>query len=784
MKTCPQCGKQNKQETSTCENQDCLYSFDSGLDSQKTELYASEKPSFAKGSFISGRYEIVKELGRGGMGIVYLVKDIKLRGRQVALKMIHPELVSHEEAKQRFIDEVLLCLDLHHPNIVIVYPLEESEQSLFFTMEYIPGKSLRQVIDERKDNTPPFFTLQETVQVINPVLDALSYAHKTTIHRDIKPENIIFQGGFPDVQVKILDFGIAKVLSASRFTRTAQSMGTAYYMSPEQMQGAKHIDHRSDLYAVGMILYEMLTGYIAAGRFRLPGEIIKNLPEKIDNIVDKVLSPIPDKRHQNATVLKSELSDSLAQMDVKQKELEEKREKFEKEKEEERKEELEKQRKARRIEQEKRAAIQKAKEQELEKKQEKAKLDREQKQKQEQVKKEKEEAQQAAKARKKKLIFISMFLIAVVVILTMILSTEPERVAEKTDPPITLTPSSKPTEKPLAKQCAFHITTKPSDAKIKILNIVPKFKQGIKLDPGKYKVEVSAAGYVTLTKWHTLQSGKNNINIELTRKAPVQKQVVLNPQKSYKKTWTDPVTGMEFVWVSKGCFQMGSNSGDSDEKPVHEVCVDGFWMAKYEVTIDQFRKYLMETGNTTGVDFGDNDCPVRQAGSYSLSKNKFGSDGRQPMLEISWHGAKAFVKWLNTKGHGSFSLPSEAQWEYAARSGGKNEKYSGGSDVDRFAWYYFNSGKKTHNVGTKSPNGLGIYDMSGNVWEWCEDVYDKNAYSRHSRNNPLVTSGGSDRVVRGGSWYDGSGDVRCADRFRYRPSDADYDLGFRLIREN
>ena len=227
MKACPACGKLNKKEAFVCDNQDCLYSFDSGMDRQKTELYTAEKPSFVKDNLISHRYRIVKELGRGGMGIVYLVKDIKLRDREVALKITHPELVAHEEARQRFKDEVILCLELLHPNIVRVNNLDEWNNCLYFTMEYLPGKSLRQVIDERKDTTPPFFTLGETIQVVNPVLDALSYAHKTTIHRDIKPENILIQGDFPNIKVKVLDFGIAKVLSASRFTRTAQSMGTA-----------------------------------------------------------------------------------------------------------------------------------------------------------------------------------------------------------------------------------------------------------------------------------------------------------------------------------------------------------------------------------------------------------------------------------------------------------------------------------------------------------------------------------------------------------------------------
>ncbi|MCD4678684.1 MAG: protein kinase [Desulfobacula sp.] len=308
MKICPICGYQNKNDISICE--ECQFEFDSGMNSQMTELYTAEKFSLSQGSFISDRYEIIKELGRGGMGIVYLVKDIKLRNRLVALKITHPEIVSHKEARQRFKDEAILCLELLHPNIVRVHNLDEWNNCLYFTMEYIKGKNLREFIDERKDKNPPF-TLEEALQVINPLLDALSYAHKTTIHRDIKPENILILGDYPDIHVKVFDFGIAKVLSASRFTRTAQSMGTAYYMSPEQMQGAKHIDHRSDLYSVGMILYEMLTGTIAAGRFKLPSEMVKNIPPMIDKIIDKVLSPAPENRLKNAKEMKRNLSSAV-----------------------------------------------------------------------------------------------------------------------------------------------------------------------------------------------------------------------------------------------------------------------------------------------------------------------------------------------------------------------------------------------------------------------------------------------------------------------------------------
>jgi formylglycine-generating enzyme required for sulfatase activity len=151
---------------------------------------------------------------------------------------------------------------------------------------------------------------------------------------------------------------------------------------------------------------------------------------------------------------------------------------------------------------------------------------------------------------------------------------------------------------------------------------------------------------------------------------------------------------------------------------------------------------------------------------------------------VSRDNVQNFIRKLKNANEGKhdFRLPSEAQWEYACRSGGKSEKYSGGDNVDTVAWYSSNSGPSTQSVGTKSANGLGIYDMSGNVYEWVEDIYNESAYRRHERKNPIVGSGGSDRVGRGGSWNDKPGDVRCANRSHGGPASRDNYLGFRLTR--
>jgi len=309
-------------------------------------------------------------------------------------------------------------------------------------------------------------------------------------------------------------------------------------------------------------------------------------------------------------------------------------------------------------------------------------------------------------------------------------------------------------EKP--SQARLYVDTDPADARVRILNIGPKFYQGMALDPGEYHVEVSAENHETKEERVTLAAGEE-------KRLDVRLPPVLSEPRP-GEIWREPVTGMELVWVPEGCYQMGCGSWtgncDSDEKPVHEVCVDGFWMGKYEVTQGEWQKVM-----------GSN--------PYSFKKGE-----NYPVETVSWEDAKEFIRKLNSRNGGRFvlRLPTEAEWEYACRSGGKQEKYSGGGSVDQVAWYGSNSGGSTHLVGSKAANGLGIYDMSGNIWEWCEDIYASDAYSKHSRSNPIYNAGGSRRVIRGGSWNFGPADVRCANRGGSEPAYRGDRLGFRLLR--
>ena len=213
------------------------------------------------------------------------------------------------------------------------------------------------------------------------------------------------------------------------------------------------------------------------------------------------------------------------------------------------------------------------------------------------------------------------------------------------------------------------------------------------------------------------------------------------------QTWTEPKTGMEFVWVPGGSFQMGCGGAwagecEDDEKPARQVALKGYWMAKTEVTQAQWQKVM---GSNPSSFKGCTDCPVES---------------------VSWNDAQAFIAKLDPGGQQGLRLPTEAEWEYACRSGGKEDLYCGGSDLDRLGWYgYEKSGKKTHPVGGKTANGLGLYDMSGNVWEWTCSAYEEQyagAERECSNKNDLSPR----RVLRGGSWFFDADSARATFRGR------------------
>ena len=230
---------------------------------------------------------------------------------------------------------------------------------------------------------------------------------------------------------------------------------------------------------------------------------------------------------------------------------------------------------------------------------------------------------------------------------------------------------------------------------------------------------------------------------------------------------------MKMIWVEGGEFMMGCTSEQSDcgddEKNVRRVKVDGFYIGMLEVTQAQWEA-VMGTSIYQQRDKANTSWPMRGVGRD------------YPMYYVSWEEAMEFCRLLSNKTGKTYTLPTEAQWEYAARGGKKNDgtKYAGSNLIDAVAWYSDNSGSSTHPCGSKRANALGIYDMSGNVWEWCKDWY-SSSYTSYDTNNPTGPSSGSNRVNRGGGWYNRAGGCRVAYRNYSAPGDRSYLLGFRVV---
>ena len=264
-----------------------------------------------------GKYEIIRELGKGAMGIVYEARDPQL-GRSVAVKTIRFDAVSDpallEELRKRFVREAQSAGNLHHANIVTIHEIGEDQGSLFFVMEYVEGQSLEKKIAAKTKLTP-----DEVVGLLRPVAEALDYAHrKGIIHRDIKPANILIDG---EGRPRIVDFGIAHV-SSSTITQTGMALGTPSYMAPEQIVGQK-LDGRADVFSLGVILYELLTLQkpfpgdnvttiiykIMNEDPRPPRDLDHGVPPGLESVVRKALAKNPDLRYQTAGELVADLKD-------------------------------------------------------------------------------------------------------------------------------------------------------------------------------------------------------------------------------------------------------------------------------------------------------------------------------------------------------------------------------------------------------------------------------------------------------------------------------------------
>lgn len=318
---------------------------------------------------------------------------------------------------------------------------------------------------------------------------------------------------------------------------------------------------------------------------------------------------------------------------------------------------------------------------------------------------------------------------------------------------------------PAPRYGSLNISTRPIGATVSVdgtalTGTTPNIYADILI--GEHTLTVAKPGYVEAEQRITVEEGKVlPVSITLTEeeKVPVAAPAARSADsQSETKNRVFTVNGVSFkmIFVEGGTFSMGSSSGDSDEQPVHSVTLSGYYIGETEVTQELWQAVM-----------GSN--PSAFTGN------------RRPVERVSWHDCQEFIEKLNVLTGENFRLPTEAEWEYAACGGNKSKNYAypGSDNVGDVAWYSGNSNSTTHEVKGKLPNELGLYDMGGNVWEWCSDWYGR--YSAGAVTNPQGPTSGSARIYRGGCWFYDADLCRCVYRDRSTPTGAGNTLGLRLV---
>jgi len=309
-KKCPKCKSENPGTATFCA--DCGTQLPSLENIEVTETMETPKEVLTTGLTFAGRYQIIEELGKGGMGRVYRALDKELN-EEVAIKLIKPEIAKDKKTIERFKNELKFARKISHRNVGRMYELMEDRGAHFITMEYVPGQDLRGLIRQTGQ-----LAVGTTINLAKQVCDGLEEAHHHGIvHRDLKPSNLIIDR---DGNVRILDFGIAKSIEGKALTGAGVMIGTPEYMSPEQVEG-KDVDKRSDIYSLGVILYEMTTGKVPfegdtpftigvkhKSEFpKDPKEINSQIPDDLNRVILRCLEKQKDKRYQSAGDIRSEL---------------------------------------------------------------------------------------------------------------------------------------------------------------------------------------------------------------------------------------------------------------------------------------------------------------------------------------------------------------------------------------------------------------------------------------------------------------------------------------------
>ena len=601
-----------------------------------------------------GRYQILEQLGEGGMATVYKAYDTRL-DRYVAIKVIRNDLFGPtllERMLKRFEREAKALAKLSHPNIVKVLDYGEHNGAPYLVLEYLPGGTLKGQVMGKP------IPWQEAVRLLLPIAGALDYAHEQKIiHRDVKPANILLtEKGQP----MLSDFGIAKILEMKEeFTLTGSGtgIGTPEYMAPEQGMG-REVDARTDIYSLGIVLYELVTGrkpYTADTPMAVvlkhmtdplprPRQYIADLPDIVERVLLKALAKDPQDRYSKI----SEFADALENADQSRKTANT------------------------------------------------------------QPNTPTSSTNLTQLLQKKNLNRLWLAFGVVGIVFTGVLIGWLARGDKTTEVPPTTTPSS---------------TSIPINTTIPSVTINPT---------------------ATRTPFPTA-----------------------TPKLDIGSTMTGN-DGMTLLYVPAGEFTMGSETGKDEEKPIHTIYLDGFWIDQTEVTN---RQYALCVTAGQCIPPNETDSSLR---SIYYGNSEFDD---YPVIYVNWNMAKTYCEWAGRR------LPTEAEWEKAAR--GMDERtYPWGEDISCNEANYdpkdscFGDTTIAGNF-TSGESPYGVYDMAGNVWEWVSDWYSETYYQDSPLSNPLGPDSGQYRVLRGGSFDSSTSGVRTTNRYRYEPIYTLLSIGFR-----
>lgn len=667
------------------------------------------------------QYHVIEKLGQGGMAVVYRAYDTRLE-RDVAIKILRMDIFGaavHDRLLMRFDREIKALVRLEHPNIISVIDYGNWQGAPYLVMPLITGGTLKKF-------TGKAIRWQDAVNIIIPIADALSYAHKKgLIHRDVKPSNILItESGKP----MLTDFGIAKLIEVEEgqtLTGTGVGIGTPEYMAPEQGLG-KAVDGRTDIYAMGVVLFELITGskpYIAdtplAVLLKQVNDPLPNLrsyhihiPTNLERILYKSLAKQPENRYGNMNEFKQVLMRQLQEdaqkvfptnnfkqprQVVKEKDTESNWgtvDQFDNT-----------------------TYLMEENPSELAKKMEMG----------------------APKPKWQLWVglggILSIFGLLVLVVGSLFITQNKRLAAQVPIPTAIKTPEKMDTQAPTN-------TTTPA--------------------PTKTTTEMQTSTATNIpTRISTLALGIGS--------AKVREE-----------------DNMEMVYVPAGVFSMGSDNGKDNEKPVHTVHLDAYWIDKYEVTNAQYAQ-CVEAKYCDKPKASDSVSRIGPNEYYGSSNYK-----NYPVIFVNWIQAKTYCEWAGGQ------LPTEAQWEKAAR--GPDERiYTWGDDIlsPQLANYGRNVGDTTA-VGSY-PDGASPYgalDMAGNVWEWVADWFNGSYYINSPDRNPTGPTTGNFFVLRGGSWLEDDEYIRSSFRYGYydyflweytgskgsfNPYNAENNIGFRCV---